>query len=138
MNDQETQVRSVVEAAELHQSDTEQFVELHTPDTAVINLSGRRVSGRAELAAAMNAALTTPLADVHTRSKIEEVRFLTPNVAIVRCLKHILDERVPEDRHDMAFPTRARLTYVLVEERGAWRIASAQTTPILAAEPLLT
>ncbi len=76
----------------------------------------------------MTAALESPLADVRTRHEVEDVTFLRPDVALISCIKHVSDER--GGALD-GLPARARLTFVAVHESGAWRIALAQTTPIV-------
>jgi hypothetical protein len=68
----------------------------------------------------MRQALETPFADVYTRSEVVDVRFPRPDVAVVSCIKHIIDERAPAARDSNA----------PLSERGKWLIALAQTTPI--------
>ncbi|GAA3885218.1 hypothetical protein GCM10022243_57550 [Saccharothrix violaceirubra] len=116
-------IRRTIADAERHQSDLDPFVALHTEDVVVVNLAGRRVLGRAALRDAMAAALDSPLADVTTRSDVEDIRLVSPDVAIVSCLKHV---------SGLADELTARLTYVLVRQPDRWRIAVAQTTPITA------
>lgn len=123
-------VRQVIEDAGKYQSDLEQFVPLHTADVNIVNFGGRRVQGRETLRQAMAAALASPLADVVTRIEIEDIRFLRPDVALVACVKHVFDGRDVEQEGSLP-ASSGRLTYVLTEEADAWRIASAQTTPIL-------
>ncbi|GAB2823881.1 hypothetical protein GCM10022221_22480 [Actinocorallia aurea] len=119
-------IRQVVAEAERHQNDLEPFLALHTAETIIVNIAGRRVLGRDALRQAMEAALASPLAQVRTRQEIVDVSFAAPGVAIVSCVKHVSDER----EGGGGLPSSGSLTYVLVEEQGAWRIASAQTTPI--------
>ncbi|NJP93726.1 SgcJ/EcaC family oxidoreductase [Nonomuraea sp. FMUSA5-5] len=129
-------IRSLVAEAEKHQNDVEPFIALHTADTAIVNIAGRRVAGKEALTKVMKAALESPLADVITRTEVADIRFVRPDVAIVTSMKRVFDGRDPEVRRDprAALPAESGwLTYVAVrEEDGAWRIASAQTTPIRA------
>ncbi|GAA2826462.1 SgcJ/EcaC family oxidoreductase [Nonomuraea rubra] len=129
-------IRHLVADAEAHQNDLDPFLALHTADTAIVNIAGRRVTGRDALAEAMKAALESPLADVITRTEVADIRFVRPDVAIVASMKRVFDGRDPKVREDprAALPSASGwLTYVVVkEEDGAWRIASAQTTPIRA------
>jgi hypothetical protein len=69
---------------------------------------------------------------VLTKTEIADVRFVRPDVAIVSCIKHVFDERDPssQDGPGASLPSTGSLTYVLVKDLDAWRIASAQTTPI--------
>ncbi|MFB4271153.1 SgcJ/EcaC family oxidoreductase [Nonomuraea sp. GTA35] len=132
-NEDVAAIRRLVADAETHQNDLDPFVALHTADTAVVNIAGRRVAGRDALAKAMQAALESPLADVITRTEVADIRFVRPDVAIVASMKRVFDGRDPEVTRDprAALPsTSGWLTYVAVKEDGAWRIASAQTTPI--------
>ncbi|WP_405020694.1 SgcJ/EcaC family oxidoreductase [Kitasatospora sp. NBC_00070] len=123
-------VRQVIEDAGTHQNDPAHFIPLHTAETSVVNFGGRRVQGRETLREAMTAALASPPADVLTRVEIEEIRFLRPDVALVACVKQVFDGRAAGQAG--ALPASSgRLMYVLTEEADGWRIASAQTTPIL-------
>ncbi|MEV0384348.1 SgcJ/EcaC family oxidoreductase [Nonomuraea sp. NPDC050643] len=135
MSEMETAaIRRLVVDAEEHQSDVETFVALHTADTSIVNFGGRRVAGRQALTTVMRAALESPLAQVITRNEVKDIRFVRPDVAIVTCLKRVSDGREAEVREDprTALPASSGwLTYVVAKEPGgAWRIASAQTTPI--------
>lgn len=128
----EDAIRRLVAEAEKHQNDADRFIELHTGDTSIVNIAGRRVLGKDAFYRAMKEALESPLAKVLTRTEIEDVRFLGADVAIVGCIKHVLDQRDAATRADPSagVPSVGRLTYVVVNEAGKWRIASAQTTPI--------
>lgn len=119
-------IRQLVADAQRYQSDLA-LIDLHTPDTAIVNIAGRRVLGRDTLKQAMEGALASPLAKVLTRLEIVDIRFTRPDVAIVSCIKHVSDER---DLGSAPLPSTGSLTYVLVRDDGAWRIALAQTTPI--------
>ena len=83
------------------------------------------MTGQDELRQAMEAGLATPLAQVITTAEVDAIHYVRPDVAIISCTKHISDERDTE-----TFATEGRLTYVAVEDHGAWRIALAQTTPV--------
>jgi uncharacterized protein (TIGR02246 family) len=107
-------IESLVAAAVRHQSDPEPFLALHTDDAVVVNIAGRRVLGREELALAMKHALAGPLADVTTTVDIDDVRFLRPDVAIVSCTKHVRDDRAGGDE----LPTTGTMTYVVVDDGG--------------------
>ncbi|MGW0431358.1 SgcJ/EcaC family oxidoreductase [Micromonospora sp. NPDC003197] len=128
-------IRQLVADAEKHQNDPEPFLALHTAETIIVNIAGRRVLGRDALRQAMTAALASPLAQVRTRQEIVDVRFPAPGVALVSCTKHVSDDRDPggKDTSGASLPNSGSLTYLLVEEQGAWRIAVAQTTPIMGA-----
>ncbi|HWM18906.1 MAG TPA: SgcJ/EcaC family oxidoreductase [Ilumatobacteraceae bacterium] len=125
-------IRELVAAAERFQSDVDRFIALHTVDTMIVNIAGRRVLGRENLRRAMQQALDSPLAKVLTTTAIDDIRFLHRDVAIVSCTKHVSDQResTSEENAGAALPSTGRLAYVVVRERDGWRIASAQTTPI--------
>jgi uncharacterized protein (TIGR02246 family) len=120
-------IRQTVADAGKHQNDPDPFAALHTADAIIVNIAGRRVLGRDAIHEAMTKALATPLAQVRTTVEIEDISAATPDVAIVSCVKYVSDERA---KPGPSLPTKGRLIYVLVREPDAWRIASAQTTPI--------
>ncbi|WP_331771053.1 SgcJ/EcaC family oxidoreductase (plasmid) [Embleya sp. NBC_00888] len=128
-------IRRLVADAVRLQNDIEGLMALHTAEVNIVNFGGRRVSGRAALTAAMRQALASPLADVTTTAEIQDVHFVRADVAIVACLKQVFDGRPNVGAEDSATPalpaSSGQLTYVLVKEDDDWRIASAQTTPIL-------
>lgn len=128
-----TAIRQIVANAQKHQNDPDRFIPLHTADTSIVNFMGRRVLGRDRLHQAMKRALETPLANVTNTVEIEDVRLVRPDVAIVAGIKQVSDKRdvSVRDHPGTALPSSAGwLTYVLVKEQDAWRIVSAQTTPI--------
>ncbi|WP_199431971.1 SgcJ/EcaC family oxidoreductase [Qaidamihabitans albus] len=130
-----TAIRRLVADAERYQNDVGRFVALHTADAIIVNIAGVRVLGRDAIEQAMSRALASPLAKVLTRTEIEDIRFVGPEVAIVSCVKHVSDQRDTSAKEEQgeSLPTRGSLGYVVVREQDAWRIASAQTTPVRAA-----
>jgi uncharacterized protein (TIGR02246 family) len=116
----------LVERLQAAQSDVEPFLALHTPDAIIVNFGGRRVLGRGDLREAMEAGLASPLAQVVTTAEIDDIRYVRPDVAIVSCTKHVSDQRDTTE----TFATEGRLTYIAIQEDGAWRVALAQTTPV--------
>lgn len=122
-------LRRLVADAVAYQNDPGPFLDLHTDDTIIVNIAGRRVLGKEALAHAMKAALSNTLADVTTTLEVEDIRFLDPVTALVSCVKRVHDGR--EAARD-ALPSTGSLTYVARKEAGAWRIALAQTTPLAA------
>jgi uncharacterized protein (TIGR02246 family) len=126
-------IHRVVAEAQRLQSDPDGFTDLLTDDVVIVNFGGRRVRGRAAVRTAMEQALASPLAAVITTQEIEAVHFLRSDVALVSCVKHVHDGR-DDGAVGSGPPLRERgmLTFVLVEDGGRWRIASAQTTPVAA------
>ncbi|ADB31418.1 hypothetical protein Kfla_2342 [Kribbella flavida DSM 17836] len=131
MTSDEQLIRDLVARSQDAQFDADALPALHTDDLVLINLAGRRVFGREAFRSAMAEGLATPLKDVRTVLDIEDIRFATPDVAIVSLAKTIHDERPATGPTDL--PTTAVMTYVLTRAAGDWRIALAQTTPILTA-----
>lgn len=126
-------IRLTIAEAEKYQAELEPFVALHTADAVIVNIAGRRVLGRNSIHEAMRAALDTSLAKVFTRTEIVDIRFVAPDVTVVSCVKHVSDQRdaAPKGNSGTNVPARGSLTYVLAKEHGAWRIAAAQTTPVV-------
>lgn len=126
----ENAIRDLVTLAQEAQSDPEALMALHTTDTAIVNLAGRRVLGRETYTKAMADALASPLSDVLTTAEIVDIRLATPDVAIVSCIKTVHDRRAGVDA-STALPSTGALTYVATRSHGGWCIALAQITPIL-------
>jgi uncharacterized protein (TIGR02246 family) len=125
-------ITRLVASAVTHQSDVAALMDLHTNDTIVVNFAGRRVLGRSTFRDAMRQALETPLANVFTTVQVDDVRFLRPDVAIASCTKTIRDERDEAARSGAgSLPEVGTMSYVVVRDSDGWRIALAQTTPIL-------
>jgi uncharacterized protein (TIGR02246 family) len=123
----EAAIRQLVADTVEFQSDTDRFTALLTEDVVLVNLAGIRVIGREELRKAMARALETPLAKVLTTAEVLDIAFVRPDTAIVSCVKHVHDGN--SDAVE-SVPSTASLTFVAVDERDAWRVALAQTTPI--------
>jgi uncharacterized protein (TIGR02246 family) len=130
----ENAIRDLVALAQESQSDPEALPNLHTAETAIVNLAGRRVLGREAFAKAMADALASPLRDVLTSVEIDDIRLTTPDVAIVSCTKTVHDGRPGADG-STGSPVTGALTYAIRRSDDGWRIALAQTTPILTALP---
>lgn len=128
----ENAIRALVALAQKSQSDPETLPALHTAETVIVNLAGRRVLGRESYAKAMADGLASPFRDVLTTAKIVDIRLATPDVAIVSCAKTVHDHRSGVDA-STALPSTGALTYVTVRSPDGWHIALAQTTPTLAA-----
>lgn len=125
-------ISELVATAHSAQVDPATLLPLHAPETVIVNLAGRRVLGRDALGDAMTAALASPLRDVLTEVTIDDVRAANSDCAIVSCTKVVRDGRAATDAEN-ALPTVGMLTYVLARTEAGWKIALAQTTPIVAA-----
>ncbi|MEV0223087.1 SgcJ/EcaC family oxidoreductase [Streptomyces sp. NPDC050704] len=126
-----TRIRELVARSQEAQTDPDVLPELHTADLVLINVAGRRLFGRETFAAAMAAALASPLKGIRTELEVDDIRYPTPDVAIVSLTKTIHDERAGAEGPDPSeLPATGAMTYVLIREGDDWRIALAQTTPI--------
>ena len=126
-----SEIRTVVSRAQEQQNNLDGLLALHSPEVIIVNVAGRRVIGGEAWAAALAQALASPLRDVLTEVEIIDVRLVTPDVAIVSCVKTIHDGR--SDAEALSpLPSTGALTYVLVRMGDDWRITLAQTTPIAA------
>ena len=121
------EITALIDAAVLHQSEVEPFLDLHAENVVIVNIAGRRVMGRPDLETAMRGALAGSLADVTTTVEIDDIRFVRPDVAIVSCTKYVHDAR---EGPAEALPSVGAMTYVVEATNGRWRIALAQTTPV--------
>ncbi|MFI6818984.1 SgcJ/EcaC family oxidoreductase [Nonomuraea sp. NPDC050328] len=121
MNPDIKAIEQVVRDAEELQNDVDGFTGLLTQEVALVNFTGIRLRGRDQVRQVMAKALDTPLKDVLTRNELLDVTFLRPDVALAHLIKHVNDGRI------------GALTFVLVKDDGTWRIALAQTTPVVTA-----
>lgn len=121
-------ITKIIQRAHEAQHDVAALMSLHTDDTIIVNLAGRKVIGKHSFEQTLRSALATPLADVRTTVEICSVTFPHEDTALVSCEKSVHDHRHQASAD--AVPHRGALTYVLVRGRGGWRIALAQTTPV--------
>ncbi|MER7134441.1 SgcJ/EcaC family oxidoreductase [Streptosporangium saharense] len=112
-------IEQVVREAEELQGDVAGFTGLLTEEVSLVNFTGIRLRGRDQVEKVMAEALRTPLKDVLTRNELLDITFLRPDVALADLTKHVDDGRT------------GALTFVLVKDDGTWRIALAQTTPVV-------
>ncbi|QPP07524.1 SgcJ/EcaC family oxidoreductase [Streptomyces bathyalis] len=122
-------IRELVARSQEAQTDPDVLPALHTENLVIVNLAGRRIFGREAFASAMAEALSSPLKDVRTSLEVDDIRFTTPDVAIVSVTKTVHDER-SEVEGSSELPSVGAMTYVLTRQGGDWRIALAQTTPV--------
>lgn len=106
----------LVQQAQDAQGDVHALLALHTDWAVIVNLAGRRVLGAAAFADAMRSALRSQLG---------------ADAAVVSCLKTVYDERA-DTGSDQHIPTTGAVAYGLVKTDTAWRIALAQTNPMIA------
>jgi len=100
------------------------FAALFMDDGNQVGFDGSQVNGRVEIAPHLSAIF----ADHQTASYVgivREVRFLTPEVALLRAVVGM----VPHGKSDLNPATNAIQSLVAVRDNGEWRIALFQNTP---------
>jgi uncharacterized protein (TIGR02246 family) len=97
---------------------------LYAEDANVVGFDGSQVDGRREI----ESHFRQIFADHQTAAyvgKIREVRFLSPDVAVLRAVAGL----VPPGKSDLNPDTNAVQTLVAARQDGRWRIAVYQNTP---------
>ncbi|MFB8106870.1 SgcJ/EcaC family oxidoreductase [Streptomyces sp. NPDC056007] len=125
----EQRIRELVARSQEAQIDPDVLPAMHATNVAIVNLAGRRLFGRAAFASAMAEALSSPLKDIRTSLEVDDIRFTTPDVAIVSLTKTVHDER-HEAEGSSELPSVGVTTYVLTRQGDDWLIALSQTTPV--------
>ncbi|MGW5732955.1 MULTISPECIES: SgcJ/EcaC family oxidoreductase [Streptomyces] len=125
----EQRIRELVARSQEAQIDPDVLPALHAENLVIVNLAGRRLFGRDAFASAMAQALSSPLKDIRTSLEVDDIRFTTPDVAIVSLTKTVYDER-HESESTSELPSVGVMTYVLTRQGDDWLIALAQTTPV--------
>lgn len=123
-------IKQLVADAEKFQNDPNEYTQLHTEDTIIINVAGRRITGREKFHQVMKEAVNTTLVDVPTKMDVKNITFIRPDVAVVSCIKHIFDNRDMSNEDRFEKDSKANLTFMMVKEQEQWLIASAQSTLI--------
>lgn len=125
----EQRIRELVARSQEALLDPDVLPALHTANLVIVNIAGRRLFGREAFASAMAEALSSPLKDIRTSLEIDDIRFTTPDVAVVSLTKTVHNER-SEAEGSSEPPSVGVMTYVLTRQGDDWRIALAQTTPV--------
>ena len=102
----------------------QEFAALFEEDGNQIGFDGSQVNGRADIESHLSAIF----ADHRTAAyvgKVREVRFLNPEVAILRAVVGI----VPHGKTDINPATNAIQSLVAMKRDNEWRIALFQNTP---------
>ncbi len=97
---------------------------LYAEDANVVGFDGSQLNGRAEIELSMRQIFADHLTAVYV-GKVREVRFLTPEVAILRAVVGM----VPRGQSDLNPAVNAVQTLVAARREGRWRIALFQNTP---------
>jgi len=107
-----------------NQRSAEGIGALYAEDANVVGFDGSQMDGRAEIERAMRQIFADHLTAVYV-GKVREVRFLTPEVAILRAVVGM----VPPGQTDLNPAVNAVQTLVAARREGRWRIALFQNTP---------
>ena len=97
-----------------------QFVE----DANVVGFDGSQMNGRTEIETTLRGIFSDHQTGRYV-GKIREVRFLTPDVAVLRAISGL----VSAGQTDLNPATNAIQSLVTVRHDGQWRIAHYQNTP---------
>ncbi len=97
---------------------------LYAEDGNVVGFDGSPINGRAEIELAMRQIFADHLTAAYV-GKVREVRFLTPEVAILRAVAGM----VPRGQSDLNPAVNAVQTLVAARRAGRWRIELFQNTP---------
>ncbi len=100
------------------------FAALFAEDGNVVGFDGSLMNGRQEIETTLRAIFKDHLTGRYI-GKIREVRFLSPDVAVLRAVSGV----VSAGQTDLNPATNAIQSLVAVKQDGQWRIAHYQNTP---------
>jgi uncharacterized protein (TIGR02246 family) len=107
-----------------NERDTVKMAALYTEDASVVGFDGSQMNGRETIRTTIQ-----HIFDDHQTAtyigKVREVRFLTPDVAILRAVVGM----IPRGMSDINPATNAIQTVVSVKQGEQWRVALFQNTP---------
>lgn len=111
--------------------DAEAYATVFTPDADYVTWIGTHFKGRAAIRDSHTPLFAKYLKNTHLEGEITQLRFLTPDVALVHGRGWMLKPRQRRTRRAMKVQTT-----VVVREHGEWLIAAFQNTkthPLMAA-----
>jgi len=127
----EAAIAGVLEArrAAWNAGDLKGYRQLLTEDADVVSATGRKSAGRdALIALSAEQKLQPSYKDATiTATEIHAIRLVTPNVALVDAIYRMTGVRIPADSE--ARPVAGSILFVMVQQDGAWRIASIRALP---------
>jgi uncharacterized protein (TIGR02246 family) len=126
VNNEERAVRSLYEELidSWNKRDAAKMASLFAKDGNVIGFDGSQMNGPGEIASTLGPIFKEhPTAPFVT--KVREVRFLKPGVAVVRAVVGM----VPPGQSDIKPDVNAIQTMVASKDDGRWRVAVFQNTP---------
>ncbi|MGO8946307.1 MAG: SgcJ/EcaC family oxidoreductase [Ktedonobacterales bacterium] len=107
-----------------NQRDVGAYVALFETEANVIGFDGSLMNGRAEIESTIRQIFTDHVTAAYI-GKARGVRFLTPEVAVLRAIVGM----IPPGKTDINPAVNAMQTLVAVKQDGQWRIALFQNTP---------
>jgi uncharacterized protein (TIGR02246 family) len=100
------------------------FAALFTEDGNVVGFDGSLMNGRAEIEAELSRIFAHHMTGVYV-GKVREVRFLTPDVAVLRSVA----STVPHGQKSINPATNTIQSLVAMQVGGHWAIAAYHNTP---------
>ena len=100
------------------------FAALYAEDSDVVGFDGSQMHGRTEIESTLSQIFADHMTATYV-SKIRGVRFLAPEVAVLRAVVGM----IPPGKQDINPDTNAIQTLVATKQAGQWRIALFQNTP---------
>jgi uncharacterized protein (TIGR02246 family) len=100
------------------------FAALFTEDGNVVGFDGSLMNGRAEIEAELSRIFTHHMTGAYV-GKVREVRFLTPEVAVLRSVA----STVPHGQNDINPATNTIQSLVAMKVGDVWKIAAYHNTP---------
>jgi uncharacterized protein (TIGR02246 family) len=104
--------------------DATRVAALFTEDGNLVGFDGSQLNGRAEIKSALQEIFGDHQTAAYV-SKIREIRFLTPEVSVLRAVAGM----VPPGQSDINPAVNTIHTLISVKYNGQWRIAVFQNTP---------
>jgi uncharacterized protein (TIGR02246 family) len=118
----------------LNAHDGHAFSEPWTDDADHVNIFGDVVVGRTAIAASSVFAFTTMMSEVVSEATVRDLRFLTPDVALLD-IDQTLRGMAPGPNGPLPWivdgALRTRVKIVAVSRDGRWLVASFQNTAIV-------
>lgn len=124
MNNQkiESLYRGMIEGWNKRSAET--MAALFAEDADVVGFDGSPMKGRAEIESTMRQIFADHPTAAYV-SKIREIRFLTPDVAVLRAVVGM----IPPGKSDINPAVNAIQTLIAVKKDGQWRVAVYHNTP---------
>jgi uncharacterized protein (TIGR02246 family) len=107
-----------------NERDTVKMAALYTEDASVVGFDGSQMNGRDEIQTTIQRIFDDHQTATYI-GKVREVRFLSPDVAILRAVVGM----IPRGQSDINPATNAIQTVIAVKQGEQWRVALFQNTP---------